>query len=268
MQRFPQEGKLTRRDARVAQLLTAAPWLALAAATLPVPLLCLFLYFTVTQDAAVYLLMAGSSLAVGAFIGVFIALLLVLYRKRWHTRLRDKLAADGVTASEISWFFPELKTAEKESLSRIESEHPALGDAYRETLAARIMATRLLNTTKRELLQVRRRINKAQQLQGVDTERLRADLLSDKEHLEDVRMQVERRQQDAEAQLQAIEAVMARLTIYPKTDIAMQRLDAAQQEPPLALEAARMEQAAREMIESMVKSGDVRTDQQGTVDRP
>jgi membrane protein implicated in regulation of membrane protease activity len=105
-------------------LLKVAPWIACPARFLPAPLvfLVLFLTATATESAAVYLLLAGLSLTLGFALGVVIAAFLLIYRRRWLSKLRDRLASDGITANEVVWFRSELTSAERKSLAEIEAK--------------------------------------------------------------------------------------------------------------------------------------------------
>ena len=86
------QGKLSGKDATTARLLKIAPWIALLLATVPAPLvfLLLFLMSTATESAAVYLLLAGLSLTLGFALGVVIVAILLIYRRRWLSKLRDR----------------------------------------------------------------------------------------------------------------------------------------------------------------------------------
>src|ERR1044071_9041459 len=132
-------GKLSSKDATTARLLKLAPWIAVLAASLPAPLvfLVLFVTATATESAAIYLLLAGLSLTLGFALGVIIAAILLLYRRKWLSKLRDRLASDGITANEVVWFRSELTSAERASLAEIQRSNPLLADAFLETLANR-----------------------------------------------------------------------------------------------------------------------------------
>jgi hypothetical protein len=151
-------GKIVTRDETVARILEWVPWVTFFAVSLPLPIVFLVLFFSAasTEAAAVYLFLSLLGGALGLGVALILVLVLLLYRKRWHRQLRDKLASDGITASEVDWFFTELTTAERKSLAEIKSRSPLLADAYRETLAARLMATRLIKRTKKDLLLVER----------------------------------------------------------------------------------------------------------------
>src|ERR1044071_10099467 len=159
-------GKLSSKDATTARLLKLAPWIAVLAATLPAPLvlLVLFLIATATESAAIYLLLAGFSLIFGFALGVLIAVILLIYRRSWLSKLRDRLASDGIAANEVVWFRSELTSAERKALAEIEQSNPLLADAYLETLASRLTASRIISRAKREMLKVARQINRARTL--------------------------------------------------------------------------------------------------------
>ena len=242
-------GKATSKDRLTARSLAWAPWLSFLLAAFPLPLFFLFLYFAATADAAVYILMALSSLAVGSIIGLIIAALFMLYRRRWLKRLRDRVAADGITADEIDWFLPELTGGERRALRQIEGQDALLADAYRETLAMRLTAARVTTAAKRDLLAVERRLNRASYIHGTDTTVLRQELHGDRARLERIRNDGAQRRAEAEARLQMIEAAASRGASWAETNFALQRLGSARGQLPVALEAARLEQQAREDIE-------------------
>src|SRR5436189_1156859 len=77
--------QISNKDARMARTLELAPWIAIVATTLPAPILFVILFLTAaaTETAFIYLLMAGLSLAGGFALGLLIAAILLLYRKRW-----------------------------------------------------------------------------------------------------------------------------------------------------------------------------------------
>jgi hypothetical protein len=240
------QGKLSGKDATTARLLKIAPWIALLAASLPAPLvfLVLFLTTTATESAAVYLLLAGLSLAFGFALGVVIAAILLFYRRRWLSNLRDRLASDGITANEVAWFRSELTSAERASLAEIERSNPLLADAYLETLANRLTASRIISRSKRELLRVERQINRARTLRTPESESLQKELAADHERLQHLRQQATDHLAKAKTRLQVIEATARRKLTQGETDLMMQRLGSAQDQLPLVLEIAKLEQQA------------------------
>ena len=237
-------GKLSTKDAATARLLKFAPWLALPIVTFPAPLLflVLFLTSTATDSAAVFLLLAGLSLALGFALGLMIAAILLLYRRKWLSKLRDRLASDGITANEVVWFRSELTSAERAALKEIEQTNPLLADAYLETLASRLTASRIITRSKRELLRVERRLNRARILGTPEAKALQEDLTADHERVKHLLAQANDHLAKARTRLQVIEATASRKLSQGDTDLMMQRLGSAQDQLPLVLEIAQLEQ--------------------------
>ena len=95
-------GKINHRDERMARVLDWTPWLSFILVTIPLPVVFLLLFAaaSTTDSAAVYLLLSFVSLGAGLVVGLIFLILLSLYRRRWHSRLRERLASDGITANE------------------------------------------------------------------------------------------------------------------------------------------------------------------------
>src|SRR5215212_8293397 len=254
------QGKLSSKDATTARLFKIAPWVAVLAASVPAPLIFLVLFLTAsaTDSAAVYLLLAGLSLTLGLALGVLIALLLFVYRRRWLSKLRDRLASDGITASEVVWFRSELTSAERAALAEIEKSNPLLADAYMETLATRLTASRTISRSKREMLRVERQINRARTLHTPESASLQKELAADHERLEQLRQQANEHLAKAKTRLQMIEATAMRTLTEGETDLMMQRLGSAQDQLPLVLEIAQLEQQA--LREASVEHKTITTD--------
>lgn len=251
--------EITSRDKLVSYLLQIAPWLSFFLVALPTPLYFLLRYFTTTEEAAVYILLALSSLAIGSLAGLIVMIFLLWYRRYWARQMRNKLAADGVTADELTWFMPELTTAERRALKEMERQNPLLADAYRETLASRVTAARVVATAKRDLLTVERRLNRVGYLRGVDTTALQQELRADRERLERARIEGTERRAEAEARLHTIEAAVSRGASWTEMNFALQRLSAAREHIPLGLEAAQLEQQNREDVEREMRELEKRT---------
>ena len=249
------KGKLSGKDATTARLLKIAPWIAVLAASLPAPLVFVVLFLTAaaTETAAVYLFLAGLSLVFGFALGMVIAAILLLYRRSWLAKLRNRLASDGITADEVVWFRSELTSAERKALAEIEESNPLLADAYRETLANRLTASRVISRSKREMLKVERQLNRARMLGTAESESLQQDLLADRERLEHLRQQASDHLAKAKTRLQVIEATASRKLNQGETELMMQRLGSAQDQLPLVLEMAQLEQQA--LLEASVETG-------------
>jgi len=240
------EGKITTRDQAMARVLKWLPWLTIFIVSLPVPIVFLFLFFaaSTTDAAAVYLFLSIFAAAIGAGVAVLLLVGLLLYRKYWLKKLRDKLALDGITASEVPWFLPELTTAERKTLKQMQSRSPLLADAYSEILATRLMCTRVISRTKRDLLLVERRLNRLALIQGADTATLQKELRDDQIRLGNARREATTRLAETQARMQMIEAAESRDLSHGETYAMLQRLTAAQDHLPLSIEMAQLERRA------------------------
>ena len=245
-------GKPAATDERMTQLLNWAPWLSFLMVSLPVPIvfLVLFLAAGTTETAAIYLLLSFVSLGLGLVVGLLVLFSLLFYRRRWQSRFRDRLASDGITAAEVPWFTSELSSEERKTWSELKQKNPLLADAYCETLAARLTATRIIARARGETLRVERQINRTRNIRGVDTTKLLADLLSDRQRSAELRKEATIRLSETKARLQTIEAAANRSLCQTETDLMLRRLAASQEHFPLALEMASLEEAALREIDS------------------
>jgi hypothetical protein len=237
-------GKLSSKDLAKSRALKIAPWLAFLLTTVPAPIvfLVLFLMSEATETAAIFFFLAGISLVFGAVAGLLIALVLFLYRRRWLAHLRDRLASDGITASEVVWFRSELTSAERGALAEIQRSNPLLADAYLDTLASRLTASRIISRSKHEMLKVERRINRARTLGTSDAAVLQKELEEDRAKLDLLRQNATEHLAKVRTQLQVIEATASRKLNEAETELMMQRLGTANETLPLVLEISRMEQ--------------------------
>ena len=251
MMNQPAKGKLEPSDERRALVLKWIPWLSFLIISLvsPLPLLFFYLRSESTESAAIFLLLSLASLGVGILIGAVFLIIVLIYRQRWYRRLRDRLASDGITASEVSWFTSELTSEERQNLSEIQKTNPLLADAYAETLASRLTATRIVDRSKRELLRVERRINNARRIIDADTSALAAELDVDRQRLENLKTEATTRLAEAKARLQTIEAAASRSLSQSETDLMLRRLSAAQSYLPLTIEMAELERQAEKEID-------------------
>jgi len=252
-------GKLKRSDERTAHLLAWTPWLSFVLATLPLPIVFLLLFAAsaTTDSAAIYLLLSFVSLGAGLVVGLVLLILLLLYRRRWQARLRDRLATDGITASEVPWFSAELSSEERNVWGELKQKNPLLADAYCETLAARLTATRIVARSRGAILKVERQLNRTRNLVGIDTGVLLNDLNADRQRFDLIRSEATARLSEAKARLQTIEAAANRSLSESETELMLRRLAAAQQQFPLALEMLSLEQETiREVnLEQALNSG-------------
>jgi hypothetical protein len=158
--------------------------------------------------------------------------------------LRDQLAADGITADEVVWFNSELSSEERKIWKELKVKNVLLADAYCETLASRITATRIIARARAEISRIERQRNRILNIRGADTTLLLSDLLSDRQRVEGLRHEATLRLSAAKARLQTIEAAANRSLSKTETDLMLRRLTASQEQFPLALEMASLEQEA------------------------
>ena len=248
-----QTGKLTGADRLTAKLLRWLPLPAFLLCALPLPLFALYRYFTVAEGAGEWMLVALFTFGVGALVGLLVALALWLYRRAWERRLRDRLASGGVRASELDWFAPELTAAERRALREIESRNLLLADAYRDTLAARLTAVRLLTGARRERESIERRLREAAKLSAAARAPLEQELAADRERLARVEGEAEARRVQSLARLQMIEAAASRGAGEEEARLALQRLELTHAQVPLSLEAARLERETRAQIDAELR---------------
>jgi len=249
--------KLTAKERTTHFLLQFAPWLAFLFIALPAPFYFLLRYFNAASgsEAGEFMLLAMTSLAAGSIIGLFVVVMLFLYRRQWEKKLRNRLASDGVTSDELSWFTAELTKAERRTLSEIGSRNLLLAEAYRETLAARVTATRVAANARREAIAVERRLQNSSRLQSVERATLETELKSDRQRLNRIETEAGERRARAEARLLMIEAAAGRNASDDETRIALQRLELAEAQVPYSLENAQLERAAREEVEREMRAG-------------
>jgi hypothetical protein len=250
--RLDAPGRLTAREIRLARIWQTTPWLALGAVTVVPPALLLLVY-ALSGFSPVFLVLAITSAPASLIIAVVVALFLLMYRRRWTRNLRERLASDGITADEVGFFLNELTSGERRSLREMEKKQPLLADAYRETLALRLNASRLTTRARRDLRQVERRINRARYLNAPDTSVLLDELARDRERLERLKQEGSSRRAEAEAQLQMIEAAASRGASWAETNYMLQRLDEGRKHLPMGLETSRAEQQLREETEELRK---------------
>jgi hypothetical protein len=241
-------GKLTAREKRIARLWKTAPWLALAGVTLTPPAL-LFLAYLISGFSPLFLVFALTSTPFSLIAAIIVTLALLFLRRRWARDFRDRLASDGVTADEVGFFLSELTSGERKTLREMEARQPLLADAYRETLALRLNASRLTASARRDLLQVERRINRARYLNAPDTSVLLEELDRDRTRLAKLKQEGAARRAEAEARLQMIEAAASRGASWAETNYMLQRLDEGRKNLPLGLENERAEQQLREDVQ-------------------
>ena len=220
-------------------------------------LLTLFLGST-PPVAATFFFIGLIITVIGFVVGIGLAGFFAYRHSNWTKEMRERIAADGIKAQEIDWFRNELKTNEKRMLKEMKRVDPLLEDAYRETLASRLTASRIIKTSKRELVMAKRRQLKLKQLHRLDrdsSEKFNAEINRDLQKIEGINDEAKQMLAEAESRLQMIEAAAVRGTHLADSELALKKLSARASELPLALEEARMtEEIKREIDEEIEKS--------------
>jgi hypothetical protein len=246
-------GGITSGERLTAWLLRWSPLLAFFVLALPLPAFFLFRSFTAAENPGEYMVLALSSLGLFSIFGLIAAFLVVLYRRFWERRLRERVASDGVTADELSLFTSELKAEHRRTLREMEAQNPLLADAYRETLAARLTATRVLARARDDAALVGRRLQTVSNLQAAGRAELEQDLQKDRTRLERVEREADEHARELDARLQLIEAIASRDASQAETELALKRLGSVRENLPLALEGVRERQHAREEVEQELR---------------
>ena len=249
--RNDQPGRLTARDRRKAEILRWAPWLLFPVISVAPSLLASLVYFLSLGNAA-FLVLALTLFPFALLAAIVTTIVLLGYKRAWTRRVRERLALDGITADEVEWFRSELTTNERRMLKQMDRAQPLLADAYRETLALRLNASRVIASARRDLQDVGRRLNRASYLRGAETANLLDDLRRDQARLETVKREGSIRLDEAQTRLQMIEAAANRGASWSETSYMLQRLDEGQRNVPLGLESTRehqrlLEDAEREL---------------------
>jgi hypothetical protein len=243
--------EITRRDAAKDKALKYGAWSApVLLSVVPAVTLFIFSLFASGATTAMFVFFSLIALVVGLLLGLIVTGGILYYRSRWLAEVRERLAIDGIKASEVDWFKHELTTTEKKSLKEIERKDLLLADAFRDTLAARMTATRILKSTNQELLLVQRRQGKLKYLKSENSANLQEELKNDLEKLSKIKTEAEEMRVEAETRLQMIEAAARRGGSIADSELALKKLSARTSELPLALESAKMEDEIRRELES------------------
>jgi len=187
---------------------------------------------------------------IGFLAGMFTTGLLIHKRSKWTKEMREKIAADGIRAEEIGWFMNELKSSEKRALKAVEARDLLLADAYKETLASRLTATRIVKSSRRELQLAKRRQNSLKQLKSARADEFREQISGDLVKISNINDEAKVMLSEAEARLQMIEAAASRGGNLADSELALKKLSARSKELPLALESAKMTEEIRKELEN------------------
>lgn len=215
-------------------------------------LLLMFLFGATPPIAATFFFIGLILTVIGFVIGLGLAGFFAYRHSNWTKEMRERIAADGIKAEEIDWFRNELKGNEKRMLREMQRTDPLLEDAYRETLASRLTATRIVRSSKKELFLTKRRQTKIRQLKRLNSEssaKFITDIERDLEKIGSINDEAKLMLAEAESRLQMIEAAAVRGSHLADSELALKKLSARAAELPLALEEAKMAEEIRRELE-------------------
>jgi hypothetical protein len=238
--------EITSKDLRKDKLLKVGAW------SLPIilPLIPTLIFLAVSFFVSpLWLIFVFMSLIGGFILGLLISGGLMIYRSRWLAKVRERLAVDGIRAEEVEWFMHELTTTERKSLKEIEAKNLLMGDAFRDSLAARLTATRILKSAKQELNLNQRQQNKLKYSKAENKETFQNELKRDFEKLSKIKAEAEQMKIEAEKRMHQIETASRHGSNFADTELTLKKLSARTSELPIALESARMEEEIRKQLE-------------------
>lgn len=240
--------EVTRKDLLKNKALTHGAWLSpILIPSVPSLVLLLFGIFT----ASPFLLALSFVWLIGGFIlGLIFSGGMLIYRQSWLAQMREKMAVDGIKTEEVEWFKHELTGNERKALKEIEAQNRLLGDAYRETLATRLTATRLIKSAKKELSLNQKQQSKLKYSKTESAEKFQAQLKKDFDKLNSIKNEAEQMKIEAENRLHQIETASRHGSNFSETEMALKKLSARNSELPLALEAMKMEDEIRQELEA------------------
>jgi len=245
-------GDITRRElTRGTRLKAAAIASPVVLASVPAILFTiLFILFGSAPPVAVSIFFLGVLFTIlGLVVGLGLTGFFAYRHSNWKRELRERMAARGIRAEEVDWFRKEMKPSERQTLKQISGRDPLLADAYRETLASRLTATRIVKMSKRELLLMQRRQNKLKYYKTESSQKFLKELDGDIAKIKSINGDAKEMLTEAEARLQMIDVASLRGSSIADSELALKKLSARAAELPLALESARLTEEIREELE-------------------
>lgn len=252
MSDLPERSDLSRRElTRGTRLKTAMVASPLLFAGAPAVLFTvLFFLFGVNPPlAATFFFLGLIFTAVGFILGLGLSGFFAYRHANWSREMRERMAARGIRAEEVDWFRREMKPSERQTLKLVAARDPLLADAYRETLASRLTASRIVRSSKKELLLMQRRQNKLKYYKTESARTFQEELKKDVDKIRSINNEAKEMLAEAEARLQMIDVASVRGSSIADNELALKKLSARASELPLALESAKLADEIREELE-------------------
>ena len=211
--------------------------------------LLLFIFGSTPPIAVTFFFFGLIFTIVGFLSGLLLSGIFAYKHSNWTRDMREKIAVDGIRAEEIGWFVHELKSNEKRALKQMERTDLLLADAYRETLASRLTATRIVKSSKRELQLTQQRQAKLKYLKSENSKTFQAEIKNDADKIASINREAKQMLVEAETRLHMIEAAAVRGNGLSDSELALKKLSARSKELPLALEEAKIAEEIRAELE-------------------
>ena len=260
MDELPSKYDISQRDlsrGRNLKIAAISAPIALAGTPAVIFLVLMFVFGSTPPVAATFFFLGLILTILGFVVGLGLTGFFAFRHSNWTKEMRERIAADGIRAEEIDWFRHELKSSEKRMLKEMKRGDPLLEDAYRETLASRLTATRIVKSSQKELMLTKRRQTKLKQLKRLSpesSEKFHIEIERDLEKVESIRDEAKLMLAEAESRLQMIEAASVRGGQIADSELALKKLSARAAELPIALEEAKMtEEILKELDEETEK---------------
>lgn len=201
-------------------------------------------------------LLSAVWLAIGFVLGLIMMGFLLRNRSRWKKALKERISRTGIRTRHIDLFRGELRSHEKRALRELGEGDPLLADSYRETLASRLTASKILKLTDIELGDSHKRKERVRRISSSDTQSVIEEIENDIGRLWTVRRDAEKLLADSEVRLEAIEAASRRGSALTGAEANVRNLSERSEQLPLALEAARMRDQVIREVEAELGSAD------------
>jgi len=197
---------------------------------------------------------------IGFLFGLIVSGISVYRHTQWTSEMRERIAATGIRAREIDWFRNELKSSEKRALKAVESADELLADAYRETLASRLTASRIIRSSRKELEATKRRRSKLKQLKSERAETFKDEIDKDFLNISKIHAQAKEMLTESESRLQMIEAAASRGSKLSGHEVALKKLSIRTADLPPALEEARLTREIKIDIDKELEMAELEED--------
>jgi len=255
VKRYDISPEMVRRGKRLKIAAWTAPPIMTAIPAIVFILLTLLASGTAILPLTVF---TGLVLTVLGFVsGLVLSGVFVYKHSKWSTEMRELIASHGIKAEEIEWFRNEIRSSEKRALKAVEKSDELLADAYRETLASRLTATRIIRSSRQELQASKRRQQKIRQFKSENSKTFRQEIEKDIANISQIHNEAKELLSEAESRLQMIEAAAARGSNMEGNRIALKKLEMRSSELPRALnDALRTEELRKSVERELLESGD------------